>query len=511
MGLARDAVAAIDGLSDALPDAVSSVDLARWAANRFAEAVRIVDDAERRQRRAVWGLLCDEQPLAAATMADAIGAPLPDVARVLAVDCDDADTDAVAAVVRRTAGRSAWIVRDADDETPVVVLLAVGTHAPDDDSAARHLAHELTTRHPQCRVGSSPVVEPGRVGTAYAQARHALAAARVAVGGYARFHAWLDPELLISHQAEAWARGALAPLTHHQPRRRGDPDAAELVDTLTTWLADRRSAGTRLGIHRNTLSGRLKLIQDVLGRNLYRVGDRAELSLALRVASVSDLSARWGRADSAELPELSEVSGMPGLPEFTEPRAPEAERVLPESGVAEGGPATSATTGLRFSANRLAEHGPFSGGAGTGGSPSDAHPSPDRREHASANPRNGDAGYARDPFPPGRFDRPPLPLDLPVLENWAYAGLRTLTGGPGGADARTLRIWLAHDARLSATAEALGLTVPGARKRLTRIGGVLGLDLLHGPTAEADLWLALRVVDRPGSPHNLAEDRRRAS
>lgn len=478
MGLARDAVAAMDGLSDALPDAASSVDLARWAANRFAEAVRIVDDAERRQRRAVWGLLCDEQPLAAATMADAIGAPLPDAARVLAVDCDDADTDAIAAVVRRTAGRSAWIVRDADDETPIVVLLAVGTHTPDDDSAARHLAHELTNRHPDCRVGSSPVAEPARIGTAYVQARHALAAARMAVGGYARFHAWLDPELLIAPQAEPWARGALAPLTNHQARRRGDPDAAELVDTLTTWLADRRTAGTRLGIHRNTLSGRLKLIQDVLGRSLHRARDRAELSLALRVASVLDLSARWGCADTAELPELSEVSGTPGLPEFTEPRAPEAERGLPQgTGPAPHGIAASTAGGLRFSGNT----------------------------------RDDDLGFAPAPYPPDRFESPPLPLDLPVLENWAYAGLRTLTGGPGGADARTLRIWLAHDARLSATAEALGLTVPGARKRLTRIGGVLGLDLLHGPTAEADLWLALRVVDRPNSPHRITEDRRRAS
>lgn len=483
MAFAREAVAAIDGLSDALPDAVSSVDLARWAANRFAEAVRIVDDAERRQRRAVWGLLCDEQPLAAATVADAIGAPLPEAARVLAVDCDDADPDAVAAVIRRTAGRDAWIVRDADDETPIVVLLAAGHQAADDDSAARHLAHELMSRHPRCRVGSSPVVEPARVSTAYAQARHALAAARMAVGGYARFHAWLDPELLIAHEAEPWARGALAPLTNHQTRRRGDPDATELVDTLTTWLADRRTAGARLRIHRNTLSGRLKLIQELLDRDLRRVGDRAELSLALRVSSVLDLSARWGRADSVELPELSEVTGLPGLPEFTEPRAPEPEHDLPETrtadGAAGGGAAPSAAPGLRFSANRLA--GP------------------------------GDPAPAHDPCTSDRFESRRLPLDLPALENWAHAGLRTLTGGPAGADARTLRVWLAHDARLSATAEALGLTVPGARKRLTRIGGVIGLDLLHGPTAEADLWLALRVLDRPNSPHTLAEGRRRAS
>ncbi|HSA50911.1 MAG TPA: helix-turn-helix domain-containing protein, partial [Yinghuangia sp.] len=500
------------GTSNALPDTVSSVDLARWAAYRFAEAVRIVDDAERRQRRAVWGLLCDEQPLAAATMADALGEPLPGVARVLAVDCDADDTDAVASAVRRMAGRGAWIVRDADDETPIVVLLAADGHTPDDDGAARRLARELTGRHPQCRVGSSPVAEPARYGTAYDQARHALAAARMAVGGYARFHAWLDPELLIARQAEAWARGTLAPLTTHRARRRGDPDAGELVGTLSMWLADRRTAGTRLGIHRNTLSGRLRLIQDVLGRDLRRVDDRAQLSLALRVSAVLELS-----ADETEPGERAELTDLSGLSDFPDPptsvrdlgagHAPEPERGFADNTSSRAGHpadhradtgssglprteaadrfANTAFTASRFTSDRAAEHGPAPETPGADGA-------------GGAEPLDGTPA------------RPRLPLDLPALEGWAYAGLRSLTGGPGGADARTLRVWLAHDARLSATAEALGLTVPGARKRLARIGGVLGLDLLHGPTAEADLWLALQVVDRPGGPHAV-RDRRRAS
>ncbi|WP_436775590.1 helix-turn-helix domain-containing protein [Yinghuangia sp. YIM S09857] len=386
--------------------AVSPVDLADWAAHRYAEAVRMVSDAERRQRRAVWGLLCGEQPLAAATMAEALDWPLPPIARVMAVACDQERRDAVADLLRRTAPEGAWIVRDTGEGSPLAVLLPAGERDSDDDVAQR-VARELVRAYPQCRVGASSPVDLASVPGAFGQARYALTAARVSVSGYARFHAWLAPELLMAGQADAWAREQLAPLATHRARRRGDPEARELLETLGGWLADRRGAGSRLGIHRNTLSGRLRLIEALLDRDLHRIGDRAQLSLALRITALP----RGGR--------------------------PEADA------------------------------GPVSAGA-----------------H--------------------------LPLDHPALDGWAFAGLRPLAGGLSGPDAHTLRVWLANDTRLSATAAELGLTVPGARKRLTRIGNVLGLDLLHGPHAEADLWLALQVADRPREPHTLT-DRRRAS
>lgn len=398
------------------PGGLASVDLARWAAHRFAQAVRLVDDAEQRQRRAVWGLLCGEQPVAAVSMAEAIGTPLAPVVRVLSVVAGGHPVDGIVTLVRRTAGSAAWIVRAGSDEDPVVVLLTAD--GPDtDDSAARHIAATLRRVFPRCRVGASPIVDLARAGGAYAQAQHALNAAHVAADGYARFHAWLSPELLMTHHAGPWARESLAPLAAHRPRRHGDPTAAELVHTLERWLADRRGAGESLGIHRNTLSGRLRLVERLLGRDLRSLPDRAELSLALRVTALLP-------DDAAETTE-QDVTGPVGP-----------------------------------------------------------------------------AG------PTGKVPR--LPLNLPALEGWAHAGLRPLSGGLHGADARTLRVWLAHDGRLAPTAQALSLTVPGARKRLTRIGRVLGLDLLHGPTAQADLWLALRVVDRLRSPTALTE-RRRAS
>jgi PucR C-terminal helix-turn-helix domain len=61
-----------------------------------------------------------------------------------------------------------------------------------------------------------------------------------------------------------------------------------------------------------------------------------------------------------------------------------------------------------------------------------------------------------------------------------------------------LRVWLGNDARLDATASALGISVPGARKRLTRIEETLGRSLLSGPSARYELWFAVRVRDTCG-------------
>jgi hypothetical protein len=415
---------------------------ARWASRKLAEAVRIIDDTERRQRRAVWDLLCGGQAVAARTMAEAMGAPLPAAARVAVVACGDADPDAIADLLDR-GDPPAWVVRSPGDAASLVALLPAagasvagirpGAPSPGGaDPALPGVIRELTRRHPRTRIGVSPVVDMTRVAVGYAQARHALSAAGLAPEGYARFCAWLDPELLMARQAAAWADGVLAPLARHEARRRSDPDGADLLDTLDVWLATRRGAGERLGIHRNTLSGRLRLVERLAGRDLARVDDRAELSLALRVHAL----VRHGASDA-------------------------------------------------FGA---------------------ADPVGRDRPLGSAAGRNDASRTAVPDDEPHR-----LPLGLPALQEWAHTGLRPLGGGIGGPDARTLRVWLDHDARLAAAASALSLSVPGARKRLVRIGGVLGLDLLHAANAEADLWLAFRVADRRLSTVLADEENRRAS
>ncbi|MFG2972613.1 helix-turn-helix domain-containing protein [Streptomyces sp. NPDC048331] len=89
----------------------------------------------------------------------------------------------------------------------------------------------------------------------------------------------------------------------------------------------------------------------------------------------------------------------------------------------------------------------------------------------------------------------------PRLTEWARGHLNGLTGPdapPGARD--TVRVWLAHDAQLGPAAAAMGVSVPGARKRLTRIEALLERSLLQSPSARYDLWLAHRA-------EGLAEDR----
>lgn len=85
-------------------------------------------------------------------------------------------------------------------------------------------------------------------------------------------------------------------------------------------------------------------------------------------------------------------------------------------------------------------------------------------------------------------------LRAPGVRDWAAQQLRLLAGaGPMGEE--TLRTWLSCEAQLAPTAAALGVSVPGARKRLTRLEAVLRRSLLRTPSARYDLWLAFRAVD----------------
>ncbi|MFF4849367.1 helix-turn-helix domain-containing protein [Streptomyces sp. NPDC001194] len=113
--------------------------------------------------------------------------------------------------------------------------------------------------------------------------------------------------------------------------------------------------------------------------------------------------------------------------------------------------------------------------------------------------------------PGGSPDAPPgagaaaAPADLdgvlrhPDLAAWARAHLAPLTGHEAPPGAReTVRAWLRHDAHLVPAAAALGISVPGARKRLTRIEALLERSLLQSPSARHDLWLAHRAEELAG-------------
>ncbi len=81
-------------------------------------------------------------------------------------------------------------------------------------------------------------------------------------------------------------------------------------------------------------------------------------------------------------------------------------------------------------------------------------------------------------------------LRRPAVRDWADRQLAPVLGSE-----ETLRTWLRCEGRLGPAAAELGISVPGARKRLTRLETVLQRSLLRPPSARYDLWLALRAHD----------------
>ncbi|MYT79056.1 PucR C-terminal helix-turn-helix domain-containing protein [Streptomyces sp. MnatMP-M77] len=81
-------------------------------------------------------------------------------------------------------------------------------------------------------------------------------------------------------------------------------------------------------------------------------------------------------------------------------------------------------------------------------------------------------------------------LRCPAVLHWAEQQLEPVLGAE-----ETLRTWLRCEGRLGPAAAELGISVPGARKRLTRLESALQRSLLRPPSARYDLWLALRARD----------------
>ncbi|MFI8100878.1 helix-turn-helix domain-containing protein [Streptomyces sp. NPDC086023] len=122
--------------------------------------------------------------------------------------------------------------------------------------------------------------------------------------------------------------------------------------------------------------------------------------------------------------------------------------------------------------------------------PAEPSPAPAPAAAAPADAAPAPAG----PAPAGPASTLDRVLADEALTRWAADHLAPLTGPaapPGARD--TLRAWLDHDAQLVPTAAALGISVPGARKRLTRLEALFERSLLQSPSARHDLWLAHRA------------------
>lgn len=93
-------------------------------------------------------------------------------------------------------------------------------------------------------------------------------------------------------------------------------------------------------------------------------------------------------------------------------------------------------------------------------------------------------------------------LHQPAVREWALTQLRPVHEEVPMLEP-TLRAWLHHDTRLSTTAQALDVSVTGARKRLVRLEQVMRRSLLRVPNARHDLWLAVRITEGDGPDRNF--------
>ncbi len=357
-----------------------------WRLAEAEQTRRRVASAMSQSREAVLHLLMVGSLAAARRIAATLGPQLPRLARVYVVECPAGRRLQVADRIERFARGRAWIV-----PCPVRPHHLIALVPPDREYRGRpHLDGLIAEHAPEARVGASQELPLREAALAYEQAFHALAVARGVPGRYARFDRHTDLTPFLGGRGPAWAVEVLTPCLTHVPARRADPGAEELLATLNSWLTFDSGASRHLKIHRNTLSARLRLLEDLLGLDLTRIGDQSAAWLALRLHAAQGSST--APPDAAGACTLDSLLAAPG------------------------------------------------------------------------------AGV------------------------WARSQLRPLDrdGLPAGAE--TVRAWLLADTRLPATAAALGVSAPAARKRLARVEQALGRSLLHAPSAKHELWLAMRAL-----------------
>ncbi|MFC6023290.1 helix-turn-helix domain-containing protein [Plantactinospora solaniradicis] len=270
--------------ADLLADAARTLSLCWRLAEADRNRQRIVA-ADAHGREAVLHLLMVGDVPPARRVASALRPALPDVLRIGVVECVGQQRYEVAAEIERALSGRAWVVPCPVRSNHLIALMPsepTGRSGGRTDPADR-LGQRITARVPRCRVGMSEQVPLHDTATGYEQAFHALAVARAAPEGYARFDRQSDLAPLTGADGYAWAHDLLRPCLFHVPARRADPGAPELLGTLSSWLTFDRAASRHLKIHRNTLAGRLRLLNSLLGLDLFRIRDQSAAWLALRL------------------------------------------------------------------------------------------------------------------------------------------------------------------------------------------------------------------------------------
>lgn len=264
-----------------LADAASVLSLT-WQREQALLKQRRVRIAEGRVRETVLRLLMSGHTVEARAIAETLHPALPELLQVYVVEGPPEAREKVAQQVA-VADAGAWIV-----PCPVYshhMLVLASAPAPRETlSSVPHSARVSTVAH-TCRVGVSNPVPLRETSTGYAQAFHALAAARRNADRLCTFSESEDLALAIGPAASTWADSFLAPLRAHHPKRPQDPGGTELLVTAASWISFSSGATAHLKIHRNTLTARLSHISELLHLDLDRLADQSALALALRISA----------------------------------------------------------------------------------------------------------------------------------------------------------------------------------------------------------------------------------
>lgn len=261
-----------------------------WRLQEAEQDRRRVTSAMAHSREAVLHLLMIGSLAAAQRIAATLGPRLPNLARVLVVECPAHRRQQVADQIESFAQRRAWIVPCPVRSNHLIALVPPGRDDGPLESAGRParcacLDELIADKVPESRLGASEEVPLRDTAIGYEQAFHALAVARGVPGRYARFDRHADLAPVVGDRGHDWAVEFLRPCLAYVPVRRADPGADELLATLNSWLTFDSGASRHLRIHRNTLATRLRLINGLLGLDLTGVPDQSAAWLALRLHS----------------------------------------------------------------------------------------------------------------------------------------------------------------------------------------------------------------------------------
>ncbi|MEU8972041.1 helix-turn-helix domain-containing protein [Streptomyces monashensis] len=298
------------GLGLLLADAASCLSLC-WQLEHTQRQQRSLRLADARTREAVLHLLMNGQVTAARQVAEALRPALPDMVRLYLVEGPYAIRGTVAELLVGVVD-DAWIVPCPVYADHLAVLVPADPQARPGVPAEPAWPRSVTDT---CWIGASDPVPLRNTATGYAQAFHALAAARQRAERHASFAADPDLALTIGPPAAAWAAVFLAPLRTHSARRPQDPDSGELLATAASWLNFSSHATAHLKIHRNTLTARLGHVQRLLGLDLTRLCDQAALALALRSTAAGILPGPepYTTDTRGTAPSLDELLALPDV------------------------------------------------------------------------------------------------------------------------------------------------------------------------------------------------------